>query len=867
MDFILSKLNKKINYFRKQPAKQDILCTYLRSKIEYMLILILAYLWDDNFEQLEADDKEFVLRELPAPSIGVIVEISRMLDLDKAFFSNKKISKRINEYPSFRNNIIGHGFAYEDATETVIDRYNNIINDIENSSALFENKYDMIFIDKEEDKILHGTVYNADGNEYDYYSCPSHATTAQKNNLYIRINSGKFKRVSPFIHIRDEDSVYMYRSIKEKLIGKVQYNQLGKTGELYVVWPELINITIEHDGKRKRTENSTIINEFRNNYKKYIDVGVKRQIKDFLTKNRASASATVWGHGGVGKTASVQSICEDLSVNKKYFDYIVFYSAKDRYYNYFSGEVVDNEPSARSFNDIIEETNSVIHGELSADKNKILNYEGKVLIIIDDFETFPPDERALIEAFTRKLDIDRHKVLITTRSNSVIGEEIRTNELDTKRTLEFLYEVLINEFKIEQIKPYQENITDKNLGKTIHDITSGRPIFIYQFAYLWMQNGNIDKIIDKDLKNSEAAIDFLYGRIFDYLTLNSKKLFGTISQLVDEDELSNLVAKLAYVVEMDKDGDRFTSSLIDLQKLRIIELDGKFFKVYSKEIFQIMKSSFEDLAASFKKKVIRNIGRVGSDNSFEIDEALLRSADSSRYTETEENVIEQYRFVLDRSSAPSSIRFKAILNAVNYYANDRGKRLEAIELCNTYYNTFRLDNRFIKLFASLCWSAGGKEHKSKAIRLIEDHFSESSAQLKTDDLICVDIFSLLILYKAIFWIDERKQLKTKKRLDEITHDQFKSACAVQKTRFFDILYEGDAYYQFIQDVDVNRIEAEVRMNVISALRQLVEVAIRVQDFDKGEELCIYAMTNLPHASQNAFSKRLKDIDYYRSQNS
>lgn len=866
MDYILSKLDQKINFFAKQPNKQDILCTYLRSKIEYMLIFIMAYLWDKNFDKLEPDDKELILRELPTPSIGVIVEISRMLDLDKEFFGNKKISRRINEYPSFRNNILGHGFAYEDATTTVVDKYNEIIDDINASSDALKNKYDMVFIEREEDGILQGTIYNYDGNGYEYYSCPSHATDAKANNLYLRFNDGPLQRLSPFIHICDEDSVYMYRSIKEKLIGKIQYNQLVKTGECYATWPELTNITIESDGKRKRTENSTIINDFSNNYKKYIDIGVKKQIKKFLTKNRASASATIWGHGGVGKTASVQSICEDLSVNKKHFDYIVFYSAKDRYYNYYSGEVVDNEPSARTFNDIIEETNSVIHDEVSADQDKILNYEGKTLLIIDDFETFPPDERALIEGFTRKLDIDRHKILITTRSNAVIGEEIRTNELDQKKTLEFLYEVLTTEGKIKNIRPYAETIADKQLSKAIHRITSGRPIFIFQFAYLWMQNGNIDKIIDKDLKNSDAAIDFLYGRIFDYLTLNSRKIFGAISQLVDEEELSNLVAKLAYVVDMDKDGEKFQTALADLEKLRIVEIDGKFFKVYSKEIFQIMKSSFDDLAKTFKTTVIRNIGRVGSDNSFEVDEALLRGADSARYSETEDNVIEQYRYVLNREAAPSNIRFKAILNAANYYANDRGKRLEAIELCETYYDTFRHDNRFIKLFASLCWSAGGKEHKSQAIRLIEDHFSESSAQLRTDDLICVDIFSLLILYKAIFWIDERKQSKTKKRLDEITHDQFKAACAVQKTRFFEILSEGSAYFQFIQDVDVNRIEAEVRMNVISALRQLVEVTIRVQDFDKGEELCVYAMTNLPHASRSAFSRRLKDIDYYRRQN-
>ncbi len=52
----------------------------------------------------------------------------------------------------------------------------------------------------------------------------------------------------------------------------------------------------------------------------------------------------MWGHGGIGKTSAIQHVCEQLANTEyKKFDYIIFLSAKDRYYNYYKGiiEVVN----------------------------------------------------------------------------------------------------------------------------------------------------------------------------------------------------------------------------------------------------------------------------------------------------------------------------------------------------------------------------------------------------------------------------------------------------------------------------------------------------------------------------------------------
>ena len=163
-----------------------------------------------------------------------------------------------------------------------------------------------------------------------------------------------------------------------------------KTGIKFFEWKNL-ELEIENDGIRRKTQNGTVINVFKKNYRTFIETFViKKELKNFLIKNRASVCATVWGHGGVGKTATVQSICEDLSKDRsKKFDYIVFVSAKDRFYNYYTGSISQISDSIDSFDSLIRSINTTIGNDNNCDESPIIDFEGKLLLIIDDYETFP----------------------------------------------------------------------------------------------------------------------------------------------------------------------------------------------------------------------------------------------------------------------------------------------------------------------------------------------------------------------------------------------------------------------------------------------------------------------------------------------
>ena len=135
---------------------------------------------------------------------------------------------------------------------------------------------------------------------------------------------------------------------------------------------------------------------------------------NFLKTNKSTVFSTVWGHGGVGKTAAIQRVCEALlNEDRKTFDYIVFISAKDRRFNYHKGMIESVSGGVDSYESAIRYLNNVVFCNDSSDPEAIINFNGKILVILDDYETFSQEEKAKIVSFIKTLNIDHHKVVIT----------------------------------------------------------------------------------------------------------------------------------------------------------------------------------------------------------------------------------------------------------------------------------------------------------------------------------------------------------------------------------------------------------------------------------------------------------------------
>ena len=378
MDYIRKQIEQRIDFLASLGDKGG-LVTHHQSRFEYILIYILGYLWNKNINTLVEDDREYVFQNIVKPTIGGIVSICRKLDVNKEIFKNGKFNNAINKYPNLRNELLGHGYSFEDSKDIFIDAIQALFESVLTAELpILNSDIDMIYVMSFEDEYYKGINYKSDGNTYVPWSCHKNVCSFKTNSLYASLGINDYFRLSPFIELLGYGKeIYIFNCIEEKLLGKVKYNKLLETGNYNKEWQEFAELNVIEDGIKIKTSNGTILNIYENNYKKYIDIGIKKKIDKFLTENKSAVCATIWGHGGVGKTATIQSVCDDLANNaRKTFDYIVFLSAKDRRYNFYTGSIEHIDKSTTSFEEVVKNINKVLFNSDSLDTQKIIDYQG-----------------------------------------------------------------------------------------------------------------------------------------------------------------------------------------------------------------------------------------------------------------------------------------------------------------------------------------------------------------------------------------------------------------------------------------------------------------------------------------------------------
>ena len=865
MNYIFTQFNRKINFLKSDGQKSD-LRVYYQSKFEFSIIYILAYLWNKNWQNIEINEREYVVNCILKPSIGTIVSIIRKLDVDNEFFGNKRLRKLnqfIDDYPAFRNEKIGHGFSFEDDTEnylTFFDSYFEIIESLD-TNQIFKD-VDLIKVTKLESDIYKGIAYKPDGATYLGWSCPKTICQFNVGDIYLFTQTNDYLRISPFIRLESESEFFSFCSIEEKLTGRTKYNRLLKTAFLSADVEEFERLSISTDNSKRKSANGTVINLFENNFKKYIDIGITKKITDFLEKNRASVFATIWGHGGVGKTASIQRVCEILcNQERKIFDYIIFLSAKDRFYNYYQGKIHPIVDGITSLEDIISKVNSIIFNDNSFETEQILNYSGKLLIIIDDFETFTKDEKTRIISFVKKLDINHHKVVLTTRAATLVtGEEIQTKELNEDESVAFLIEAVKNEIPSFNIEQLQKELKDKNVRKKVFEITSGRPLFILQLGIFSAQKGTLVEALSNEIKSTKEAINFLYDRIFDYLSADAKNMFLAISLLVEENDLSALTNNLKFILNKEDKDDEFQNSLNELIKLKIVIIEDKdFFKVYSPEIYRLMKLYYQNKGSEYDGNITNRFNLINTEKGSPTEVALLENADASRLIESETEVENKYRYILNRDKTPLNIKRTALLNFSKYLISHKGKTEKAIKLYQDYFQLFRRDPIYISSYSSSTWIDSSTKSKYLAIQIIQDFFTTKP---KLDQETYLELLGMLTTYKSIMNVSERDELKSKLRFREITKSQYDLSYKEQKERFKEIFkYPAGHLYNVVKDIDLMTLSPNCRNLVLDGLTHFVEISIRNNKREIGKEVCDKIISEMPQNYHNPFIYKLNKISF------
>ncbi len=687
------------------------------------------------------------------------------------------------------------------------------------------------------------------------------------HSLYGYFGLNNYFRLSPFIEISSYGrELYFFNSIDEKLIGKVKYNRLLDTGIIYKEWDELCELDITNDGIKIKSHNGTIRNIYENNFKKYIDIGIKTKIKDFLIKNKSSVCATVWGHGGVGKTATIQSLCEDFANDeRKTFDYIIFLSAKDRRYDYYTGKIEEINDKISTLSELTKAVNKILFNNEIDDLSLIIKIEKKkVLLVVDDFETFPKEEKDRIEVFISELNTNNHKVILTTRAANInIGQEFQTNELSDEETQKFLLEVIKNE-ELGNEDVVKRQLENPNNNYKVFEITSGRPLFIFQFAFILGQKGFEDAINFK-IKEGDSAINFLFGRIYDYLSSKAKDLFVVLSLLVMQDDLSNVIQKAQYVLNLEHEIDIFDSAVNELVKLKIIKIDDerKFFEIYSKEVFQIMCDYFEKRTSTFKGNCVGRRNQVNRDKTLDVEHSLLLTANGNRLAKNEIEVIDSYKQIINRATSPLDVKLPAILNLAAYLV-DRGKKDVAIKYLDEYSYHFNKNATkgsnekynyaiFTKMWATYYWANGTRAQKEKAV---DSLLAYAASGFNFNEDIDLEISGMLLQYKSILIISDWQDLKEKDSYNEILPNEFKQRREKQKQVCKDIHDKhGILVYNNLKSKVLDEISSGARQNVIAGLYSFLEVLVRLQKLQLAVEICDFVVNYAPQSFHMQFKKK------------
>jgi len=871
VNYIFTQIKRKINFLKSDNQNSELKVHY-QSKFELTLVYTLAYLWNKNWSEIDVNDREYIINCILKPSIGTIVSIIKKLDVHNEIFGNKnlkELSQFFDKYPNFRNEKIGHGFSYEDDTNGYLEFFENFFDsfDFSQLGEIFRET-DLIYVKSLEGNIYKGICYKPDGSTYLAWTCPKDTFDFEESNLYALTKGREYYRISPFIKIESESDFYTFCSIEEKLTGRTKFNQLLKTGSIKVEIPEFERITISSDSLKIKTGNGTVINNFENNFKKYIDVGVTKHITDFLKKNKSSVFATIWGHGGVGKTASIQRATEILcNQNKRLFDYIIFLSAKDRYYNYYKGKINPVKEGISSLEDIVSKTNKIIFGSSSFEIDKIQNYEGHLLLIIDDFETFSKNEKERIINFIRSLDINHHKVVLTTRAATLItGEEIRTKELNEEETIAFLKEAIQNEIPDFNLKTLNKELKNKETREKVFEITSGRPLFILQLAIYIGQKGNLKDALHSEIKSTKEALDFLYDRLYDYLSISAKNMFLAISLLVNENDLTGLLENLRFILNMEEKEDEFQNALNELIKLKILVVESKdFFKVYSIEIYRLMQLYYQNKGPEFEGNITNRFNLINTDNGASTEIALLENADASRLLDTEEEIENKYRYILNREKSPYQIKLNALLNFASYLLIHKNKVEKALKLFKDYYHIFRKNPEYIKQYAATAWSDGGNDSRYLAVQLLQDFFKNKQS-LKEE--VYLELVGILMTYKGIMIVNERDDLKGIFRSGEISNFEYRSIYKEQKELIKDIFkYPGNHLWRLVKKIDLMTLSPNCRNYVLDGLTHFIEICIRYNRRYLGRRVCEKVISEMPQNYQKPFLYKLSKIEYIENPNS
>lgn len=801
-----------------------------KARIEWVIFFILSYLWFENIEKIAPDEQLRIKSKLIRPSIGHLVEVLRRLDVDSVF---SWIIEILNDYPEIRNEYIGHGYDIPWNTE-FIKKSNLIFNQIQNFFKKdvqgvnpLSGDLSIIYVEKVDADSYKWWSIDINGRKNLWQFSRQSRWMFEVNSLYVQYRFSHYYKLSPFIYLENwGDKIFLFSCIEDQITSRVKYMPIywSEDAKNICVMSLLSNLSVLDESKIKcKSTNNTVRNNYQEDIVWYINIDgskVKSSLLEFV-RNSSSVCAVLWGHGGIWKTTEIQKFCQEIFMsNKKYFDYIIFLSAKDRKYNYYTSEIEEMSSSISSLDDIIAYINRIVYSVDSNDASLFVwDKSLESLIIIDDFETFINEEKTkIIDFIDQKLNSTNHKVIITTRNFDLISswKQIEISELSHDETIHFLVKV------IEKDKGTLNPLTIQLLWlsleqqKAIYKATNWRPIFILQLANLLLQNPSIISDLKASQILSENALNFLYDRIYNELKY-SKDIFLLLGVVLNENSLNASLMLLKKVIW--NEDSVFEKGVNELRRLKIIHTNGDILSLYTKEILWFIKkySHTDDYASLLHKyDILKTANKTG--------EELLLEAREYYYGNPEKALL-SFADISRNKNLDIKMRKIAILSYIKCSIEQMEQSVEkVIWIMDDNLEEYRQDVGLIIYLSRILFDSHKIEYQNKAIKFLK--FALETSAKEEYFLILANSF----IYSAKMLVAEKQLLKRGLWASSTPTDSLKLGHL--KHQMQDCLREEGSELDILLEIDTNTehlLSEGWELLYFSLLKYLIELNMRTHN--------------------------------------
>lgn len=197
------------------------------------------------------------------------------------------------------------------------------------------------------------------------------------------------------------------------------------------------------------------------------------------------------------------------------------------------------------------------------------------------------------------MNIGRHKVLITTRSQYLIGAAYNVERMSVEQVISFMKKRFENIPDSEKLQQKFKALLEKNTASKIYEITMGLPSHAIMLTSLLTFKDFSETVLNKE--TNDASEDFLLGSLYDYFSTQTSKLLSLIIAFFVKYNLKTIpldqlqIFYKLYCTRYEKPDVDFKNDLSDLRKWIIINIEDEYVQVathISHKVFDKCLNSF-----------------------------------------------------------------------------------------------------------------------------------------------------------------------------------------------------------------------------------------------------------------------------------